>query len=393
MANRKKTTYPTLPATATALSKLTQLHIVSFDNPYPPNYGGVIDVYYKIKALHEAGIKITLHAFEYGRPPATELNRLCEQVIYYPRRSFVNPFIGKLPYIVNTRNSDALLYNLKQNEAPILFEGLHTCFFLNHPDLKNRLKMVRMHNIEHDYYANLQEVENNIFKKIFFRREAARLKVFEDVLHHAQLIFAISENDKTYLEKLYKQVHHITAFHSNDWVTAQPGTGNFACYHGKLSVGENDEAARFLAASVFTKTDFPLQIAGDKPSRELKKACAMRTNISLFEQLNTEQISQKIQDAQINVLPTFQATGIKLKLINVLFQGRHVVVNKPMVANTGLEELCHVAEHATDFVEIIEALRNKPFTREEVQKRETVLVERFSNAQHARRLIGLAEGY
>ena len=41
------------------------LHIISFDIPYPPNYGGVIDVYYKIRTLHKLGIKIHLHCFEY----------------------------------------------------------------------------------------------------------------------------------------------------------------------------------------------------------------------------------------------------------------------------------------------------------------------------------------
>ncbi|MEI7802398.1 MAG: mannosyltransferase, partial [Bacteroidota bacterium] len=43
-----------------------QLHIISFNVPYPPDYGGVIDVYYKIKALKEAGVKIHLHCYEYG---------------------------------------------------------------------------------------------------------------------------------------------------------------------------------------------------------------------------------------------------------------------------------------------------------------------------------------
>lgn len=375
------------------MPNITHLHIVSFDNPYPPNYGGVIDVYYKLKALHEAGVRITLHTFEYGRQPSAVLNELCSKVYYYPRKKWVNPYTSNLPYIVQTRNRHSLLQNLLLDDAPILFEGLHTCFFLNHPDLKNRLKMVRMHNIEHDYYANLQEVENNIFKKIFFRREAARLKVFEDVLHHAQLIFAISENDKNYLQQHFKQVHHITAFHSNEQITAQTGAGSFACYHGKLSVGENDEAARFLASSVFSKTDFQLHIAGDKPSGELKKMCMLYPNITLFECLNTEQISKKIQDAHINVLPTFQATGIKLKLINVLFQGRHVIVNKPMVANTGLEELCHLAATAEEMVRLIDELKNKPFTAEEIKRREKLLVERFSNAQNARRLIDLVKSY
>lgn len=37
------------------------LNIVAFDNPYPPTYGGVIDVYYKLKSLAETGLKIHLH--------------------------------------------------------------------------------------------------------------------------------------------------------------------------------------------------------------------------------------------------------------------------------------------------------------------------------------------
>ena len=50
------------------------LHIVSFDVPYPPDYGGAIDVYYKLKALHEEGIKIYLHCFEYGRGESAASN-------------------------------------------------------------------------------------------------------------------------------------------------------------------------------------------------------------------------------------------------------------------------------------------------------------------------------
>jgi hypothetical protein len=44
-----------------------KLHIVSFDVPFPANYGGVIDVFYKIKYLHEQGVEIYLHCFDYGR--------------------------------------------------------------------------------------------------------------------------------------------------------------------------------------------------------------------------------------------------------------------------------------------------------------------------------------
>ena len=56
------------------------LNIVSFNVPWPANYGGVIDVFYKIKALHDIGVKVILHCFEYGRPQAKELENYCEKV-------------------------------------------------------------------------------------------------------------------------------------------------------------------------------------------------------------------------------------------------------------------------------------------------------------------------
>jgi len=33
------------------------IHIISFDIPFPANYGGVIDVFYKAKALTDSGVK------------------------------------------------------------------------------------------------------------------------------------------------------------------------------------------------------------------------------------------------------------------------------------------------------------------------------------------------
>ena len=63
------------------------LNIVSFDVPFPANYGGVIDVYYKLLWLHKAGVKIHLHCFTYGRKPSKELEALCEKVYYYERKT------------------------------------------------------------------------------------------------------------------------------------------------------------------------------------------------------------------------------------------------------------------------------------------------------------------
>jgi ribosome recycling factor len=363
------------------------LHIVSFDNPFPPNYGGVIDVFYKLQYLHDAGVEIYLHAFEYGRKPAKELNKLCKKVFYYQRRNFVNPFIGSLPYIVNTRNSEELLGNLMINNAPILFEGLHTCYFLNHPKLASRKKIVRMHNIEHEYYQKLEEVERNFFKKYFFAKESQRLREYEQVLNSADKILSISPNDNTYLLSKFKNVNYVPAFHPNHEVTGVEGTGRYALYHGKLSVGENDEAARFLVEHVFSKLKVPFYITGDKPSPMLKAMVEQHEHIKIFDHLSTEQISELIQQAHINVLPTFQNTGIKLKLINVLYQGRFVLANDMMIGNTGLETLCERANTADEMIAAVKALMKKEFKKESIAQRKQILGQTFDNTANAQKLV------
>ena len=106
------------------------LHIVSFDIPSPPNYGGVIDVYYKIKALHELGVKVHLHCFEYGRKLDKDLTKICCSVKSYPRKVSKHLLFNQLPYIVVTRQSEVLIANLVKDKYPILFEGMHSCFYL-----------------------------------------------------------------------------------------------------------------------------------------------------------------------------------------------------------------------------------------------------------------------
>ncbi len=60
--------------------KNRSINIISFNIPYPPNYGGIIDVYYKLKSLHNLGVKIYLHCFDYGRGIKNELEKICVKV-------------------------------------------------------------------------------------------------------------------------------------------------------------------------------------------------------------------------------------------------------------------------------------------------------------------------
>jgi len=356
--------------------------------PFPANYGGVIDIFYKIKALHEENVNVILHCFEYGRGPAKELQQICKKVYYYPRKTFKNFLYGNIPYIVASRDSGDLLSNLLKDQHPILFEGLHSTYFLKHPDLKHRFKIVRTHNVEHEYYHHLEMVEKNFFKRYFFKLETDKLKKYQSILKHADLICAISPKDTQYFQKKFGKTIFIPAFHANTEVCTMEGKGDFILYHGNLAVGENHEAAMFLIRDVFSKLKLPFIIAGSHPKKELKLLIEQYEHIKLIDHGNTEEIYHLIQNAQINILYTLQDTGIKLKLLNALYQGRHCIVNHKMVDNTGLESLCKIADKSEDFVRLANECWDKPITASDIETRSDFFIKNFNTSVTVKNLIG-----
>ena len=144
------------------------LHIIAFDVPYPPNYGGVIDIFYKIKALHARGVKIHLHCFVYGRESAQELEKLCYEVRFYTRNTGWKSAFSWKPFIVISRRSPLLIQNLLKDNYPILFEGLHSCYFLDDKRIAARFKIYRESNIEHHYYFQLFKAEHLFIRNCIF---------------------------------------------------------------------------------------------------------------------------------------------------------------------------------------------------------------------------------
>ena len=365
------------------------LHVVSFDIPYPANYGGVIDVFYKVKTLHDLGIKVHLHCFEYDRKLPALLSQYCYTLKAYPRKVSKHLLFSSTPYIVKSRESEQLVTNLAKDKHPILFEGLHTCFHLNDFRLSHKARFVRTHNIEHDYYQALSQVEKNIFKRFYFLNEANKLKSFEAQLKGAQGVIAITEKDQFHFEKFLDNVHHVTAFHKHFATTGKEGKGEYALYHGNLAVGENNEAALYLVTKVFNDIPYKLVIMGNHPSKELKAAVAGLKNVELIGSSDSDKIEQYIQNAHINVLPTFQSTGIKLKLLNALFSGRFCLVNDTMVSGTNLADLCVIANDPESMKDKIQSLFEFTFTIDERNKRRDILNLSFDNRKNANHLIDI----
>ncbi len=368
-----------------------QIHIIAFDIPYPSDYGGIIDVFYRIKALHQKGVKINLHCFEYNKPKAPTLSEYCENVYYYKRTTSFWKLFSTLPFVVVTRKNKQLLKNLCEDKYPIIFEGLHTCYYLNNAKLRNRTKVVRTQNIEHQYYQALSLAEKGLAKRLYYRLEAIKLKYYEGILKYANHILAINKLESNALSKLYGNTSLLNTFHANNSITSIVGSGNYCLYHGNLSVPENHVAAFYIINKVFAKINTPLIIAGKMPSEALIKQVKQHKHIKIVHNPSNAQMDELVQNAQINLLISFQATGIKLKLINSLFAGRHCIVNDAIIRNTELEKLCTIANTPDEIISAIEQLLVIPFELPEIKRREQVLRSNFYNAQNAQELISLMQ--
>ncbi len=365
------------------------LHLVSFDIPYPANYGGVIVIFNQVKALHQLGVKVILHCFQYGdRQPQPELEQYCHEVYYYPRSRAFWYQLSWLPFIMRTRRNAALLRRLKRDQHPILFEGMHTASYVWHKRLRGRQKIVRMHNVEWQYYEGLSQLADPVLEKIYYFVESLKLQRIEPkVVLHADELITLSSIDQEYYREMKANTQLIPAFHPNKKVESLLGKGEYVLFHGKLSVPDNERAALWLINEVFAKTNFPLIIAGMEPSVRLREAALLYEHISVVENPDEQRMTNLIRNAHINLLISFQQSGIKLKLLNALFRGRFCIVNDYMVSGMDLKSLCYVRNSAAAIRQTLEALINVPFEQGKINERKAVLENLFSNENNARKLL------
>lgn len=362
------------------------LHIIAFDVPYPANYGGVIDVFYRVKALSETGVKVHLHCFEYGRGEAEILNR-CHEVKYYKRDTSFAKQMSLTPFIVNSRQSEELMKDLLRDDYPILCEGLHTTAILSDKRLKNRKIYVRTHNVEHDYYRALGEAERWCWKKLYYLAEAWKLRRYEPVVRRATGIFAISQQDADYFSKKYGKTTLVPGFNSADSVCSETGRGEYVLYHGNLSVQENEEAAKWLMENVFAELDLHCIMAGLNPSDKLLKLVEKHSNVTLVANPDDAEMIDLLRQAQVNILVTNQPTGLKLKLLNALYNGRFCLVNSDMVRGTSLERLCVVADEPKQMIAEITRLMKEDFTEDDIVERDAWMRQLYDNEANARKII------
>lgn len=366
-----------------------RLHIVCLDAPSPPDYGGAIDMYYKIKALAKAGKKISLHYFNYNSQRHTQgLDEYCEEIYSYDRKSLFQSLPLFTPHIINSRTNQELIERLNRDHDPVLLEGLHCSGVIPYLHEKKRI-IIRMHNEESAYYHHLSKGKKNGLKKLYFSQESRLVKRFQNKLSKNIPLAVLSSTDAAFFTgNGFTTVHFIPCFIPWQQVHIARGRGPYCLYHGNMLVSENEEAAAWLIQNVYSQINHPLVIAGKGISKSLQQKGLKHRHISFVDNPSIKQVDELVQNAHINVLPSMNSTGVKLKLLNALLNGRHCITNDAGIKGSLISSGVVVKNLAEEWRIEIERLMSEEFTPSAIDSRREIL-SLYNNRLNAEKLNAL----
>jgi hypothetical protein len=365
------------------------IHIVCLDVPSPPDYGGAIDMYHKIVALRSIGKKIILHYFNYkNNRDAEDLKKYCEEINVYNRSSFLKSLFTLKPYIVSSRTAPELINRLKLDDYPVIIEGIHCTGIIPHLNAKKKI-VVRVHNNEAKYYKSLAISETNLFKKFYFFYESVLLNKYQKKLSSKFVYACISVIDEVFFRDNYHlwNTHFIPSFIPWQKILSKNGKGNYCLYHGNLSISENKKAALWLIKNILPKVDLPLIVAG-KSAADVENILLDKKQVQFINDPSDAQLTELIQNAHINLVPSFNSTGVKLKLLHALIEGRFCISNNKGAAGSGIEDYVMQAESIDDWINAIRQKQSMDFSDEMIEERKKVL-SLYNNSLNAEKLMAL----
>lgn len=347
-------------------------------------------MYYKIKALAAFGKKVTLHYFNYNSQRNTAgLETFCEAIFSYQRKPLYRSLPITKPYIISSRINKDLIQRLNNDNHQVLLEGMHCAGIIPYLNNKERV-ILRMHNEEASYYHHLSKTATSLLKKRYFIQESKLLAQYQMKMNKEVPLACLSETDIDIFQNKFgfQQAYFIPCFIPWQFLSIKEGKGAYCLYHGNMLVSENEEAAIWLIQQVFSKLNVPLIIAGKGISKRVREAAKNLVYVSLVSNPAISEIDGLIRNAHINVLPSMNSTGVKLKLLNALLNGRHCITNFNGIKGSKIREGVTVKETAEDWCKEVELFMQEAFTSPQISSR-LQLLRLYNNGLNAQNLSAL----
>lgn len=338
--------------------------IISFDIPFPDNYGGVKDVWQRILLLKASGHFVDLISFYKSRQRFKRFEESTERLIVDQHLAFKQKPIrllgSKLPISVTLRTlntSEILLCKelLKCNYDCIIVEGYKclSAFLAIQKNIAHKKSILRVHNIESNYFKNLAITTSNPIKKVFYSLESQRFNQIErsNSLNHLftyiLFISKVEAQDQLFdcVTNKFVIQPYLEERTSTYFDTPFNSRTNNILYLGNLDLPDNlasvKEIIKILLPVLEQSPDITLTIAGKSESRTARKVFSYLLkrlpNFLLLENLHHTSISELYHKSKIFYLYSMNPSGVKLKLIESLSFGLPTISNYNGFVGSGLE--------------------------------------------------------
>lgn len=359
--------------------KEKKILLVSPDFPYPPNHGGRVDIWGRIKVLHEMGFSIDLLATVKEQPLPRDIeivNQYVDKLILCKRSSGIHLLLMPKPYQLATRIPLSHII-LPQEYDFALLETEYVAPVLNNNTLRANCLILREHNDEAAYSGALARSTSSVLKKIFYAFDSVKFKMISSRLKkRIRNIMFIShdEYDRFIARTCSSGVAYNPIFLPPPLgklkLTILPLVTKNVLFVGSLFMPNNVSAVKWYLEHVHQRLldipEYKFIIAGNTKGADpffinyIKYLCETHNEIIFYE--NPDDIGHIYNQCSVFVNPMHHGAGVKLKTINAIESGLAVISTSVGKEGTGFKDLVHlrVADSAEDFVGAVRDLISHP---------------------------------
>lgn len=360
---------------------------------YPPRDGYSMVVFYRSYFLKKlANIESDIIVRESPEYPTKNLieSGIFTNVYSYPPnnkwQSLIKSFFSTEAYTmircdINNKDLKNIINNIdKTRYEAVIFD--HSSSYrlykklIKHINIDNGRIVYWSHNIDYMDFKNAYIETSNFLRKIFYYIIYKKLEKIETVyIKEFSKIISVSNHEISILKKINPKasIYWIppilpepipTEFDKKYLSTIEEKVKSYKyriLFTGELRKSSNVLAAIWFATKVFpiikSKLDACFIVVGRRPSKEIVDLAKNNKDILLFPDVPSLGPFYELSD--LVVVPLFNPSGIKLKLIEALRYKKKVVARPEALLGAGLEDIVPSATEPQEFaqkcIDVLEA--------------------------------------
>lgn len=265
-----------------------------------------------------------------------------------------------------------------------------SCFSFVFDDIKRKNILLRLHNVEADYYEKIYKTSGKpidyIHSKTAYFQERKALK-------KSTAVVCLTKEDRKRLIDLYSidpQKAKVVPHGYDPIPYTEKEQKSIFLASGSLWYGPNQEGICWLLDNVWknVSSECTLMIAGKNPTEEIKDKCKQYSNVILYD--SPEDMEPLFNKANFYLAPIFLGAGIKIKVAEAILYKLPVIgtVHAFIGYNLDNSTSLFTVENADSFAKkIIELSELNDEEYKQMRENLTLMYDQNCSADRCRKLL------